>query len=102
MSYYGTEVSEEDKVAGRRVTVNLASVGNPDFGQDPYQALHGVPPKKVAVGSLEMAALACSRYIAKHALGGGNWAGGQVYEGEALVALVSYNGRVWHPGNADD
>ncbi len=51
------------------------------------------------VATLEEASRACRRFIEEHELGGGNWAGGNVYDGGKLVASVSYNGRVWLPGN---
>lgn len=54
-------------------------------------------PKAVAVASLEEASRACRAYIEANELGGGNWTGGDVIEGDKKVASVSYNGRIWLP-----
>lgn len=32
-----------------------------------------------------------------HELGGGNWTGGQVFDGGTQIAYISYNGRAWTP-----
>ena len=79
--------------------IKLASVGNPDFGQDESQALPGVPSKLLEkVPSFAVASVACRQYIRHYGLGGGNWSGGQVYDDAGkLIARVSYNGRVWPP-----
>jgi hypothetical protein len=84
-----------------RYQVSLASVGNPDYGQDPDRPLPGVPPQLVSVPDVTAASRACRAYIAAHDLGSGNWAGGNVYEGGVAVAYVSYNGRVWGPGGVE-
>jgi hypothetical protein len=79
--------------------VRLASCGNPDWGQDPERPLPGVEDATVAVMDFAEASRVCRRYIAEYGLGGGNWSGGQVTDASgAVVALVSYNGRVWPPG----
>jgi hypothetical protein len=80
--------------------VLLASCGNPDFGQDSYRSLPGVPRKRLRVGSLKAASQACRLYIAHHELGGGNWLGGEVIDHatKKVVAQISYNGRAWQPG----
>jgi hypothetical protein len=74
--------------------VKLGHAKNPD--------IHGgywVKPKdgkrSVDVDSFAMASGACLGYIKRNGLGAGNWSGGQVYDGEKQVAIVSYNGRVW-------
>jgi hypothetical protein len=77
--------------------VRLASVGNPDFGQDPTRQLHGVESKFVNALSIADAAQKCREFIDKNDLGGGNWNGGQVYLGAECVAVISYNGRAWIP-----
>jgi hypothetical protein len=42
------------------------------------------------------ASVICQRYIAEHALGSGNWAGGSVTDEQGnVVARVAYNGRVF-------
>lgn len=75
--------------------VQLASVGNPDFGQDPYQPLYGVENRLAQVSSLGEASRVCREFIREHELGGGNWSGGEVYWGAEVVARISYNGRIW-------
>ena len=76
--------------------VELSSVGNPDFGQNPNEPLYGCERnRKVEVDSFEKAALLCLQFISKNDLGGGNWSGGLITEGKKKIAYVSYNGRVW-------
>lgn len=81
--------------------VRLASVGNPDFGQDCSRSLPGVPRRTIRVASLADASQVCLAYIAHYELGGGNWIGGEVKKagkGGEVVARISYNGRAWEPG----
>lgn len=77
------------------LVVVCSSVGNPDFGQNsnaPYS-----PTRIVPVITLRDAQHTVRNYIDYHDLGGGNWSGGQVYHPtKGLIALISYNGRVWH------
>ncbi len=54
-------------------------------------------PTEVTVSSFKEASLAARAWIEANELGGGNVGGLKVYEGKKLVALVSYNGRVWTP-----
>ena len=78
------------------MTVKLSSCGNPDFRQNPNEPLFGCPKEVyVEVATLKGASLICLKYIDSWELGGGNWDGGQVYEGNKQIARVSYNGRVW-------
>lgn len=76
-----------------RYIVYLAAVGNPDFDQ-PMNL--GIPARMVAIESLEEASQVCLRFIEKYDLGGGNWIGGDVYDGKSgqKLAYVSYNGMV--------
>jgi hypothetical protein len=74
------------------LTVELAAVGNPDFGEP---ARIGVPRRRATVGSLQEASAVVRQYINQNGLGSGNWAGGTVRQGKRPVARVSYNGRVW-------
>ena len=78
--------------------VLLASVGNPDFGQDSRRSMPGVPRRTLRVASLADASKACRAYIAHYELGGGNWLGGEVKKGGTVIAKISYNGRAWEPG----
>ncbi len=98
---YGIEVPLSAQNEPRKLTVVLKSVGNPDFRQDPARPLPGVPRKTVDVTSMREAAAACQNYITEYDLGGGNWAGGEIFENEEVVAIVSYNGRIWFPQDAD-
>jgi len=73
--------------------VTLSACQNPDF---PRRS--DLPARTTAeVAALWEAAEVCQRFIEGHGLGGGNWSGGQVRDAVTgkLVALVSYNGRVW-------
>ena len=81
------------------LSVNLRSCGNIDMGQDPDRPLFGVPTMPAhRVGSLRAAGQACRAYIERHGLGSSQWIGGWVRDGgNAIVAHVSYNGRVWFP-----
>lgn len=79
--------------------VLLASVGNPDFGQDNHRSMPGVPRRTLRVASLADASRACRAYIEHYELGGSNWLSGEVKKSGALVAKISYNGRAWEPGN---
>jgi len=72
--------------------VLLAAVGNPDFGE-PNDI--GVPRSMVPVDSFRSASNAVLGYIKRNNLGGGNWAGGQIFQDGKMIAHVSYNGRVW-------
>ena len=75
--------------------VRLSARQNPDF---PRRS--DLPkPFTVIVATLQEASETCCRFIEEHALGGGNWSGGQVRDVATgkLVARVSYNGRVWAP-----
>lgn len=76
-------------------TVTLKAMPNPDFDQ--YGDI-GVPASRALVQTLRAASKLCRDYIAAWNLGGGNWAGGQVYRDGDQIAQISYNGRVWVPG----
>jgi hypothetical protein len=78
--------------------VVLASVGNPDWGQDSRRAMPGVPRRTLRVASLADASTACRTYIEHFELGGGNWNGGEVKKDGVVVAKISFNGRAWEPG----
>ena len=92
-------VSEYETVDTREVIenniyiVNLASVGNPDYRQDPTKSI--LPEIQRTVNSFREASGACMDYIAEWDLGGGNWAGGQIFKNSIQVAEISYNGRIW-------
>jgi hypothetical protein len=76
-------------------TVELSAGQNPNFPRR-----DDLPAKQTAeVTGLREASEVCRRFIEEHDLGGGNWNGGQVRDAATgkVVALVSYNGRVWTP-----
>jgi len=83
--------------SGGRFTVKLSSVGNPDYGQDPFRSMPGVPYCWAHVDSVEEAAKLVRHYIEFFDLGGGNWSGGEIVrQADGLVVgNVSYNGRFW-------
>ena len=90
------EVSADHQAKEGNYKVQLASVGNPDHGENPNRSIPGVPKSFVPASTMANAAQICRDYIAKHDLGSGNWAGGDIVENGKIVAKVSYNGRVWH------
>lgn len=77
--------------------VLLASVGNPDFRQDPDKPLYGCEKDKtVEVATFKEASEVCAKFISDNDLGSGNWSGGEIQNEKGIViALVSCNGRVW-------
>ena len=82
-------------------TVELSTVGNPDWGQDPERPLHGADPNvERVIISLAEAQRYCREYIDRNNLGSGNFSGGAIrYNGGEPVAYVSYNGRIWLSAN---
>lgn len=80
-----------------KLRVTLASVGNPDFNQNPNRPMWGCEKNKtVTVASYKEASEVCSKFINDNDLGSGNWAGGEILDDKnKVIAHVSYNGRVW-------
>ena len=77
-------------------SVRLASCGNPDRGQNPFEPLYGVPSERAYTASIEECQQRVREYIEEYNLGGGNWSGGDVYDGLGnLIGNISYNGRFW-------
>lgn len=77
-------------------SVLLTSCGNPDRGQNPYEELWGVPTDRAYGASIEELQRIVRNYIEEYDLGGGNWAGGEVYDGTGnVIGHISYNGRYW-------
>ena len=77
--------------------VVLSHAKNPDIDGGYWsQTTDSGRAVKCSVLSLTEASQVCRRYIDRNNLGGGNWTGGRVLdEHGAVVARVSYNGRVW-------
>jgi hypothetical protein len=78
--------------------VILASCGNPDHYQDPYQSMWGCEDNhKVEVESIEDAARKCVEFVRYNDLGGGNWIGGQVLINNEVIARIQLNGVIFLP-----
>lgn len=77
-------------------TVKLAHAKNPDVPGGYWDGKPTEGAKTITVTTLREASAACTAYINRNGLGGGNWSGGQVFVGKQQVARVSYNGRVWN------
>ena len=71
----------------------LRSLGNPDFNEDPTEAMSA--PRAVKAETLAAMVQAAEDYRDQNALGGGNWVTPVVMENGRAVATISYNGRVW-------
>jgi hypothetical protein len=79
-----------------KMILRLASVGNPDLGQDPNRPLYGCDRNHWRpVMSYKEASEVASKWISDNDLGAGNWSGGEIAVKGTVVAHVSYNGRVW-------
>ena len=78
-----------------KMTVLLAHGRNPDI---PAGYWHETPTpggRTVVVEDIQAARVVCQAYIRENDLGAGNWRGGLVRIGDAKVAEISFNGRVW-------
>jgi hypothetical protein len=54
-----------------------------------------------AATNLKEASEICRNYLTTFNLGGGNWAGGQVYHPKiGIIANISFNGKVWKLDNS--
>lgn len=68
---------------------------NPDFPPGSYNATVQIPAQWVRVASLREAQQRAMAFRDAHALGGGNWTGGEVFRDGQPYARISYNGRIW-------
>lgn len=83
----------EEKVALAYV-VNCSSVGNEDHGENPNLPMS--VPGFIPCETLRQCSQVCQRYIEEWDLGSGNWTGGEIlHPTKGLIAIVSYNGRIW-------
>ena len=84
--------------------VVIAAHGNPDYTYPCHRRDVRILPRLVDCKDLEDASRICRKFIDENELGAGNWADpcGWVYDGDEIVANVSYNGRVWEPGSCFD
>jgi len=97
---FDREADESMLLRIQALRVALLTCGNPDLRQDPGQPLLGILNRFAQVTSLQDARRRVRAFIGQHALGAGNWAGGQVLDGcDQQVAYISYNGRVWLPAS---
>jgi len=87
--------------------VELSNAPNPDLQQRPGRERSGywqggIPARSrsVPVASFAEASQVVQDYIRDNELGGGNWTGGRItdYATGKEIGRVSYNGRVWPPG----
>lgn len=91
---------------GQGMYVALGHVPNIDYDdRGGYSGFGGHPQddgaiRYVPVKTLREAQEACMDFRDENGLGGGNWGTecGKVYRDGAEVARISYNGRVWPPG----
>ena len=75
------------------------SVGNPSYLQNEDEPVSD--EMVFAIDNLKEASEICRKYLTAFNLGGGNWAGGQVYHPTiGLIANISFNGRVWKLDNS--
>jgi hypothetical protein len=82
--------------SSQKLIVELKSVENPDYYEDPSKSLDGCDSDKIVeVCSFRMASKVCRIFITDNNLGSGNWAGGKIFLNDEQIAHVSYNGRVW-------
>jgi hypothetical protein len=78
-------------------TVELSSVGNPDFREFYGKGILS-PNLNASADSLYDLVAMAQAYIQHFDLGGGNWSGGEVRSRDGIViGRISYNGRVWTP-----
>lgn len=81
-----------------RFRVALSANTNPDFPRGSHEGSVSLPLTYEHVDTLQEASAAVRRYLDTNDLGSGNWTGGDVTdETGAVVARVSYNGRLWNP-----
>ena len=79
------------------LTLTGRSCGNPDYQQDPYRPVYGVP-NLLLTGTPKELRDAWLQWIGRHELGGGNIAESSIHDAEGnLVGRFSYNGRIWSP-----
>lgn len=78
-----------------RYKVTLSAHGNIDHGEDPYATLPGVYQGVKEADTIEELQQIVRTYIDENDLGGGNWTGGKVFDGEKEIGRISYNGRYW-------
>lgn len=76
--------------------VFLSAHGNIDHGENPYKPLEGVERGYREADTIEELQSIVREYIEKNDIGGGQWTGGKVMEGDKEIGYISYNGRFWN------
>lgn len=77
------------------LSVELSAQSNPDFDRYSHEGSINIKPKKVKVKSIDEAISKVRNFINDNDLGGGNFTGGALYDGDKKIGRISYNGRVW-------
>ena len=80
--------------------VGLIACGNIDHGENPYAQIEGVGGMYYYGNSIADCQEAVRSYIEGYGLGGSEFAGGLVYQGNTYAGAVSYNGRFWDKNDA--
>ena len=82
---------------GDAMKVKLSAVRNPDFRTGRPSDIDAPMPKDEERNctSVEEASMICRAWLDGNELGGGNWTGGQITDGNNIVGRISYNGRFW-------
>jgi len=83
------------KLYKNKYTVKMSNAGNRDHGQNSARPLLGTAIGIFQGENIQDCQKACTDYIDKYDLGGGNWDGGEVYFNGEYVGRISYNGRFW-------
>lgn len=79
------------------MNVIIKHAPNPDIKNGGYwDGKPDINNVAVMVRSYAEASNVCRAFIEKTGLGGGNWIGGQIFNGGKRVARVSFNGRIWN------
>ena len=69
---------------------------NHDYEDYCHASTVKIKPLRYGVTSFKEASEICRNFIGENDLGSGNWCGGEILdENKKVIALVSYNGRVW-------
>lgn len=86
-----------------KTVIELSSVGNAAYGQDPNRPLFGAEVNhSVKVYSFKQASEVARKFIEDNELGSSNWSGGAILQDGKQIAFVTYNGRVWEGIKRDE
>ena len=76
-------------------TLVVETIGNPDFAQDHTRPLPCDPGFSCTVASEDEAVTVFGRWRDRSSVGCGNLARADLLQGDALIARISCNGRIW-------